>query len=81
MKNLFVPKIGISYDFSNDTDWNARVTSHSHYDMEPETEKSPHLESSKMAYLTALKNCLERGLKDFECQVSCLFFYSKNLKV
>ena len=80
MKNLFVPKVGISYDFSNDTDWNPRANSHSHYDIEPETEKSPHLEESKMAYLTALKNCLERCLKDFECQVSYYFLVSKNIE-
>ena len=81
MKNLFVPKVGISYDFSNDTDWNARANSFSHYDIEPETEKSPHLEESKMAYLTALKNCLERCLKDFECQVSYYFLVSFRLKI
>ena len=80
MKNSFVPKVGISYNFSNDTDWNAGANAHSHYDIEPETEKSPHLEESKMAYLTALKNCLERCLKDFECQVNYYFLFVKNIE-
>ena len=68
-KNLFVPKTGITYEFSHESDWGDRRSIPQDYSVEPETEKSPHLEDAKMAYLNALKKYIRRCLKDYECQV------------